>query len=260
MKTRELTEAKTPVNNPVAKNSNKAIGGGASGAHKNPKRAEKLPREQKHKKQSIPMDESPISFDGDVHNPLVHGHKQANPHNLQTLIDMATADLVRLADEAKSLSTSSNYAHKLLVWQRLVQEFQTEGNWIQTLAGRAEQIRHGIDEIKKARVTGRGVSPRQRGEISKDLEEQFCPDCGGSLAEHGKASRELCVSGRPDADLGASNLASCKSQGLRARDGDKSHLIGHGNAKVRIKVGGKRIKGKKYGGPLPDYGTRKGQR
>jgi hypothetical protein len=72
-----------------------------------------------------------------------------------------------------------------------------------------------------------------------------------------RASRELCTSGRPDNDLGASNLASCRSQGLRARSGDKSHLIGHGGSKVRITVGGKKIKGKKYGGPLPDYGTRK---
>ncbi len=74
-----------------------------------------------------------------------------------------------------------------------------------------------------------------------------------------KASRQLCKSSTPDDDLGASNLASCKSQGLRARDGEKSHLITAGKRKVRIKVGGKRIKGKKYGGPLPDYGTRKGQ-
>ena len=72
-----------------------------------------------------------------------------------------------------------------------------------------------------------------------------------------RASRELCTSGRPDTDLGASNLASCRSQGLRARSGNKSHLIGHGDSKVRITVGGKKIKGKKYGGPLPDYGTRK---
>jgi hypothetical protein len=72
-----------------------------------------------------------------------------------------------------------------------------------------------------------------------------------------KASRALCTSSTPDKDLGASNLASCKSQGLRARDGEKSHLITAGSRKVRIKVGGKRIKGKKYGGPLPDYGTRK---
>ena len=61
-----------------------------------------------------------------------------------------------------------------------------------------------------------------------EFTEQFCTDCGGSLAEAGKASRALCTSGRPDNDLGASNLASCKSQGLRARDGEKSHLIGHG--------------------------------
>ena len=74
-----------------------------------------------------------------------------------------------------------------------------------------------------------------------------------------KASRKLCLSSAPNQDLGASNLASCKSQGLRARDGDKSHLIGHGRSSVRITVGGKKIKGQKYGGPLPDYGTRKDQ-
>ena len=54
----------------------------------------------------------------------------------------------------------------------------------------------------------------------------------------------------------ASNLASCKSQGLRARDGDKSHKIGRGKGS-RVKVGGHKIKGHKYGGPLPDWGTRK---
>jgi hypothetical protein len=82
--------------------------------------------------------------------------------------------------------------------------------------------------------------------------EQFCEDCGGSLAEAGKASRELCKSSKPDADLGASNLASCKSQGLRARDGEKSHKLGKG-PKSRVTVGGHRIKGRKYGGPLPDW-------
>ena len=67
-----------------------------------------------------------------------------------------------------------------------------------------------------------------------------------------KASRALCLSTKANADLGASNLASCKSQGLRAREGKKSHKVG----KKRITVGGKKIKGDKYGGPLPDYGTR----
>ena len=64
-----------------------------------------------------------------------------------------------------------------------------------------------------------------------------------------KASRKLCLSTKPDDELGASNLASCKSQGLRARDGKKSHKVGN----KRITVGGKKIKGQKYGGPLPDY-------
>lgn len=64
-----------------------------------------------------------------------------------------------------------------------------------------------------------------------------------------KASRKLCKSSKPNSKLGASNLASCKSQGWRTRSGKKSHKVG----KKRVEVGGKKIKGKQYGGPLPDY-------
>jgi hypothetical protein len=63
------------------------------------------------------------------------------------------------------------------------------------------------------------------------------------------ASRALCTSGKPNAALGASQLASCKSQGYRGRHGNKSHKIGS----ERTTVKGKKIKGKKYGGPLPDW-------
>jgi len=63
------------------------------------------------------------------------------------------------------------------------------------------------------------------------------------------ASRDLCTSGKPDSALGASQLSSCKSQGYRSRDGGKSHKVGS----ERVKVRGKKIKGKKYGGPLPDW-------
>jgi hypothetical protein len=73
-----------------------------------------------------------------------------------------------------------------------------------------------------------------------------------------KASRKLCLSTTPNQDLGASNLASCKSQGLRAREGNKSHKLGKG-PESRVKVGGHKLKGKKYGGKLPDWGTRDGQ-
>ncbi len=64
-----------------------------------------------------------------------------------------------------------------------------------------------------------------------------------------KASRKLCLSTKPDDELGSSNLASCKSQCLRARDGKKSHKVSN----KRVRVGGKKIKGKKYGGKLPDW-------
>ena len=77
---------------------------------------------------------------------------------------------------------------------------------------------------------------------------------GGSLAQDDTldeepASRDLCTSGKPDSALGASQLASCKSQGYRSREGAKSHKVGA----ERVKVRGKKIRGKKYGGPLPDW-------
>lgn len=64
----------------------------------------------------------------------------------------------------------------------------------------------------------------------------------------GKPSKSYCKS-TPKGKMSNSALSSCKSRGLVARDGKKSHKIG----KHRTKVGGKRIKGKKYGGPLPDW-------
>lgn len=60
---------------------------------------------------------------------------------------------------------------------------------------------------------------------------------------------KLCKSSKSNKELGASNLASCKSRGLRAREGSKSHKIGG----ERVKMGGKRIKGRAHGGPLPDW-------
>ncbi len=65
-----------------------------------------------------------------------------------------------------------------------------------------------------------------------------------------KASRKLCLSTKPNAKLGASNLSSCKAQGLRARTSDKAYSVN----KKKEKMAGKKIKGKKYGGPLEDWG------
>lgn len=81
----------------------------------------------------------------------------------------------------------------------------------------------------------------------KKMKEEF------ELDERGAASRALCLSKKPNNQLGASQLASCKSQGLRAREGDKSHKFKDGK---RVTVGGHKIKGAAHGGPLPDWGTR----
>lgn len=66
------------------------------------------------------------------------------------------------------------------------------------------------------------------------------------------ASRELCTSSKPNSALGASNLSSCKAQGYRGRETDKSFIIGG----QRRKIKGQKVRGKKYGGPLPDWGSR----
>lgn len=117
-----------------------------------------------------------------------------------------------------------------------------------------------IEKLKKgapSSLKDKKVSADMTGDADQYVASVDTPD---ELAEQGKASRALCTGGKPDHELGASQLASCKSQGLRARDGEKSHLITAGKRNVRVTVGGKKIKGKKYGGPLPDYGTRKNQR
>ncbi len=64
--------------------------------------------------------------------------------------------------------------------------------------------------------------------------------------EEWKASKALCKSKRSNKSIGASALSSCKSQGYRTREGNKVVRIGT----KRVKLGGKKLKGKKYGGPV----------
>lgn len=67
-----------------------------------------------------------------------------------------------------------------------------------------------------------------------------------------KASKELCRDkNRSDASLGASALASCRSQGLRPRNSRVVTDI-NGDGKQE-KIGNKTIRGKKYGGSTPDW-------
>lgn len=66
-----------------------------------------------------------------------------------------------------------------------------------------------------------------------------------------KASKELCKSKKPDSALGSSALSSCRSQGLRPRD--SKIAARYGGSKKRRPIKGK-VKGKKYGGPLPNWG------
>lgn len=107
--------------------------------------------------------------------------------------------------------------------------------------GKVAKLRAAGDKRREEHLKSRDIAKKNEDIAAMEAE----------LAE-AKAPRALCKSSTPDEDLGASQLASCKSQGLRARDGEKSHKLGK-SSKSRVKVGGKRIKGSKYGGPLPDW-------
>lgn len=69
--------------------------------------------------------------------------------------------------------------------------------------------------------------------------------------EEGPASNKLCAKARKGIDIGASQIASCKSQGKLKRDTGKSAKVGN----KRISLDQKKVKGKAHGGPLPDYGS-----
>ena len=69
--------------------------------------------------------------------------------------------------------------------------------------------------------------------------------------EEWAATRSLCKSSKPDHAIGASALASCKAQGYRARQTGKTQKVG----KKRVKLGGKKLKSKDYGGPISPTAT-----
>lgn len=69
------------------------------------------------------------------------------------------------------------------------------------------------------------------------------------IIEGAKPSKNYCKN-TPAHKMSASWLASCKSQGYKARDSKVSAK--YGGSKKRRKIKG-HVKGKEYGGPLPDY-------
>jgi hypothetical protein len=221
----------------------------------------------------------------DPNNPMIHSHEKANPAHLRDRIHRARAQLKELAEMASS--------DDLIVWEKICQLAKggmfmgLEQNIEQIRHG----IQELAAKRKKGGVASRGIDPTIGEHINEGINVNAkCNRCGTEYAKHfrfdpegdptgsivgtrvrglcgqvpdnfpdlqkveesGKASRELCASSKSNKDLGASNLASCKSQGLRSREGDKSHLMGKG-PESRMKMGGHKVKGKKYGGKIPDW-------
>ena len=100
----------------------------------------------------------------------------------------------------------------------------------------------GVSPKRKVREGGRPA----RGHVP---ETQFSVDEEFEMDEAGKAPRKLCISKKSDEELGASQLSSCKAQGLRKRDTKRKFRIG----KDTTKITGKLVKSSDYGGPLPKW-------
>lgn len=102
----------------------------------------------------------------------------------------------------------------------------------------------GVEPKRKVREGSRhprGHEPEQRYNVEEEVE----------LDEAGKASRKLCLSKKTDKELGASQLSSCKAQGLRKRDTKRKFKTGGEKKPKSIK--GKLVKSSDYGGPLPKW-------
>ena len=190
---------------------------------------------------------------------FLHDVVEDTPYKLKQLKNMGLSpeviEAVELLTKNKALSYEENIKRIIASGNRLAMMVKYADNyknytgdkssWNPKRAEKSQQkYQASLNMLGSKLGVDKHTQPIDRDAHVADMEQEL---------EEWKASRQLCRSSTPDSELGASALASCKSQGLRARDGNKSHKVGN----KRITVGGHRIKGKKYGGPLPDYGTRK---
>lgn len=163
----------------------------------------------------------------------------------------AVSRMIDAADRGNAKGAKKNQETANRAWDRMT-DTDLEEAGSDAMANAAKRLTDPNDG-KVAKLRAAGDKRREEHLKSRDIakKNEAIEAMEAELAE-AKAPRALCKSSTPDEDLGASQLASCKSQGLRARDGEKSHKLGK-SSKSRVKVGGKRIKGSKYGGPLPDW-------
>jgi RNAse (barnase) inhibitor barstar len=186
-------------------------------------------------------------------------------------LEQVLASLQKISPQIQKVANDTHYdfeeiESQLNMLNRLIEEAKIQDYYASDIV---DAVGDAVEYVRKANANVYQVAVALKNSIrsvsleiediqeSEEWERRFGDNVTEDAdIEEAKASRALCLGSKPDAEIGASQLASCKSQGLRARDGKKSHKIG----KQRVTVGGHKIKGKKYGGPLPDYGTRKDQR
>ena len=102
--------------------------------------------------------------------------------------------------------------------------------------------------VRKSKRPARPGSREEKyGTRGHATQATFNVDEECDIDESGKASKKLCLSNKRN--IGASQEASCRSQGYRERDTDAKFTIGG----KRQKIKGRHVKGQDYGGPLPKW-------
>jgi len=100
-------------------------------------------------------------------------------------------------------------------------------------------------EAKRAMREGSRPGRGHKPEACYNMDEEF------ELDEAGKTPKSVCLSKKTDKELGASQLSSCKAQGLRKRDTKRKFKTGGSDVPKSIK--GKKVRSSDYGGPLPKW-------
>lgn len=112
-----------------------------------------------------------------------------------------------------------------------------------------EFINEGVKSGLAGAAIGAALTRSPAGAITG---YQVGSDVGDALSDNDleeKTDPKLC---RSPKRLGRSDYSSCVSQGLRAHQSKgRGHTDGKGNY-----IKGKKIKGSKYGGPLPDHDSK----
>jgi hypothetical protein len=166
-------------------------------------------------------------------------------------------DLVNIDDDDMD---SGLVSQELTAWLEKNKSMFKPGEWAVlslhltdglTMADAADRLgisRADVRRFEKQAIGKLRRNPEFQRLFSSRLEHQEDQDFDDGNLNEWIPDRKYCQSRSAD-KLGASQAASCKSQGFIGRDSKVKARLG----KSRERIGTRTVKGRKYGGPTPDW-------